>query len=279
MQSLGGQVGVTPKADEFNILLIGHSQALGKITDTDTPVYSDLVPQISMPDAEYYDFLSNDGGGWQPFTSSPWYMSTTGRNGVPPNYGYGVEHRLAQKLLENTVNKVNLVKYAITGTSFTEGTKPYFYTDPNGITANDGLSISEIKARTDSANIHFHSVVLIFGENDALYLTQANAFENQLDVFIERMSTYFSFDQFMVVESPSIYPDYTNTPYISTIQSAQLSVTQSRSDALFVPKLDPLAGKIQTDLIHYNATGINEVAINIYDVIAANKNLFTLTYS
>lgn len=275
VSGLNANTSITPPqlAEEFNILVIGHSQALAKNTDTDEPVYSDLVPSVSMPSAKWFDRLN--GNIWREYRGAP-YMNTTLSS--PNTLGYGVEYRLAQLLLTNISKKVNLVKYAVGGTSFSLPPKNWYYTDPDGIIRNDGPIIGQLKLITDAANIYFHAVIFIFGENDALNQSDADSFEDQLRIFIAREKLYMNFDQFMIVETPSIYPDYTLTPYISTIQAAQLSVTQDTEKTLFVPKLSPLNGMLQTDKIHYNPAGIDQVARNIFQVIQNNLESFNLSY-
>lgn len=251
-QSLGGEGGsVTPPTPsaEFNLMLIGQSNAYGRNEAGDNQP-ADLLPDGITSPSDYWDL-----DAWSTMVADPNIQSSETGYG-----GWGVEKRIIKELLDNSITqKVNLLKLTDGGTGF--------YTTPFAWkvcqTTDCRLYKYTVREAIQSGK-NYNAVVWIQGETDATDQTWANEYQQNLTDFINALDSEFTFDKFVIVRLFD-FPAASQV-YASEIQAAQDAVALAFPNKVIIVTPSPTL-TVNDDDIHFDSAGIDALGFQIYNAI------------
>lgn len=236
------------ESNEFNFILAGQSNSVGRIETIDPTFPADLPSDGAIPNANY--FRSSDNS-WQPFTTFMNY--STDHSGDA-----SVEYRVAKHFTDKG-KTVNLLKYGEGGQAVSGGC----WADDAGCTL--GL-IDAVKL----SGKEFTHLIWIQGESDAVTQPQADAYEVEARLTLEKLRRETGQNFKLIICRIALPPETTGMPYTATVNTALQNLGLNMPNAAFVniANVDN-----NTDIAynqHYNGLGLDKMANDIVSCIEGN---------
>jgi len=235
--------------DTISFIVAGQSNAKGSGQNESQDLPSGLNADGSRTNAEFWE------------TDNIMYPYQADMNTIDDFYNWGVEHRIAERLLTNNrCNNINLLKVTKGGTSIGDGG---YWNITDG--AGTDYLIAKANLAETSHGLTWDYFIWIQGENDATSESIANAYEANLTGFVNHLLTNINPNmKFIIVK----LADWTagSVPYLSTAQVAQDDVSISLNKQLVIPDT-LLSADVNADNLHYTHIGIDKLATKIYNEV------------
>lgn len=234
----------TIKGEEFNIILAGQSNAVGRNNDSlDYPI--DLPIDGAVPNAQYFDTEDT----WKAFELYMNYYDDT------MSGARSIEYRIAKLITEKLGKKVNLLKYAQGGTTLSGAWNP---------TGSGGYLTQGLEASAQLSNKEYDALIWIQGESDAASEASANLYEENLKTLIQRLRRSINPNMLFIIVRLNDASGGSYT-YLETVQTAMDVAGYKTRETLVVEQ--PNDNPLGSDSVHYTPDGYDAIAKETFKVL------------
>lgn len=233
---------ISSKAAEYNFILSGQSNAVGRNTEAEATTAGVNVT-IPVPNTQFFKITADA------FTDHEVLMNYYDDPGIG---NYGMEHRLFFDLnASNKARSYKMLKYADGGTFLVDG-----LWDPD-----TGDRTNELIAAASLSGINYNSLIWMQGEAEATDQARANNYATELTKLVARFKNEIAGMEKIYIVRLFDFSDVGVAA--ATVQAAYDSVAAAVS---YVELVTPPVGLTEReDGIHFDASGIDNLAQHIFD--------------